>query len=61
MKNRDEMGCWRVKAELEWKDKNGKKWKMKRAYKIYSRIEMKKDEEIKWRNLFLRWKDQGRI
>ena len=24
MKNRDEMGNWRVKVELEWKDKNGK-------------------------------------
>ena len=61
MKNRYEMGSWRVKVELEWKDKNGKEWKMKRKDGIYFRIEMKKWKKmrrLKWRNQSLRWEEQ---
>ena len=40
LKNRDEMGNWRVKAELEWKDKNGK-WREKTWCILESRWEIK--------------------
>ena len=40
MKNRDKMGNWRVKVELEWKDKNGK-WREKTGYILESRWEIK--------------------
>ena len=58
MKNRDEMGSWRVKAESEWKDKNDKGWKMKRKDRIYFRLEIKKQKDMRRKERIYLWKEK---